>query len=44
MSHLNQELEHDESRGFRHQVGSPIANSPPGRLVELISIICVHKI
>ncbi|XP_022715660.1 protein MEI2-like 5 isoform X1 [Durio zibethinus] len=30
MLQMNLELEQDESRGFRHQVGSPIANSPPG--------------
>lgn len=30
MQQLNQELEQDESRTFRHQVGSPLANSPPG--------------
>lgn len=27
---LNQDLEHDETRSYRHQVGSPITNSPPG--------------
>ncbi|XP_058101188.1 protein MEI2-like 2 isoform X1 [Magnolia sinica] len=30
MQQLTQELEHDETRGYRPQVGSPIANSPPG--------------
>ncbi|ESR50425.1 hypothetical protein CICLE_v10030681mg [Citrus x clementina] len=30
MQQLNQELEQDEARGFRHQVGSPVTNSPPG--------------
>ncbi|XP_068664968.1 protein MEI2-like 2 isoform X2 [Aristolochia californica] len=30
MQQLSQELEQDESRGYRHQVGSPITNSPPG--------------
>lgn len=30
MQQLTQELEHDEARNFRHQVGSPLANSPPG--------------
>ncbi|XVF25533.1 hypothetical protein REPUB_Repub13aG0220600 [Reevesia pubescens] len=34
---VNQELEHDESRGFRHQVGSPIANSPPGSWAQFNS-------
>ncbi|KAI5331460.1 PREDICTED: MEI2 [Prunus dulcis] len=27
---LNQDLEQDESRSYRHPVGSPITNSPPG--------------
>lgn len=27
---LNQDLEHDETRNYRHQVGSPMTNSPPG--------------
>ncbi|KAG6642244.1 protein MEI2-like 5 [Carya illinoinensis] len=35
MLQLNQELEQDESRSFRHQVGSPIANSPPGNWAQL---------
>ncbi|KAJ8762998.1 hypothetical protein K2173_023203 [Erythroxylum novogranatense] len=30
MQQLSQELEQDEARSFRHQVGSPVANSPPG--------------
>uniref|UniRef100_A0A5B7AI36 RRM domain-containing protein n=1 Tax=Davidia involucrata TaxID=16924 RepID=A0A5B7AI36_DAVIN len=30
MLQLNQELEQDEPRTFRHQVGSSITNSPPG--------------
>ncbi|RYR79320.1 hypothetical protein Ahy_A01g004145 isoform C [Arachis hypogaea] len=30
MQQLSQELEQDEARTFRHQVGSPVANSPPG--------------
>ncbi|KAL2494623.1 Protein MEI2-like 5 [Forsythia ovata] len=30
MLQLNQDLEQDESRSLRHQVGSPIRNSPPG--------------
>ncbi|KAK7305018.1 hypothetical protein VNO77_42916 [Canavalia gladiata] len=30
MQQLSQELEQDETRTFRHQVGSPVANSPPG--------------
>lgn len=30
MQQLSQELEQDETRTFRHQVGSPLANSPPG--------------
>ncbi|GLU22752.1 hypothetical protein SLE2022_388030 [Rubroshorea leprosula] len=39
MLQLNQELEQDESHGFRHQVGSPIANSPPGNWLQLNSPI-----
>lgn len=31
MQQLTQELEQDETRSFRHQVGSPVTNSPPGR-------------
>ncbi|KAB1221455.1 Protein MEI2-like 2 [Morella rubra] len=34
MLQLNQELEQDESRSFRHQVGSPVANSPPGNWAQ----------
>ncbi|KAL5582587.1 hypothetical protein UlMin_015029 [Ulmus minor] len=30
MQQLSQELEQDEARSFRHQLGSPVANSPPG--------------
>ncbi|KAK9284537.1 hypothetical protein L1049_023712 [Liquidambar formosana] len=30
MQQLSQELEQDEARSFRHQVGSPVTNSPPG--------------
>ncbi|KAK8958226.1 Protein MEI2-like 2 [Platanthera guangdongensis] len=30
MQQLSQDLEHDEMRNYRHQVGSPLANSPPG--------------
>ncbi|KAG8386722.1 hypothetical protein BUALT_Bualt03G0178500 [Buddleja alternifolia] len=30
---LSQEQEADEARAFMHQVGSPIANSPPGTLI-----------
>ncbi|GMN54924.1 hypothetical protein TIFTF001_024044 [Ficus carica] len=30
MQQLSQELEQDDARSFRPQVGSPIANSPPG--------------
>ncbi|XP_077227182.1 protein MEI2-like 2 [Tasmannia lanceolata] len=30
MQQLTQELEQDETRSYRPQVGSPIANSPPG--------------
>jgi len=31
MQQLSQELEQDEARTFRSQVGSPIASSPPGK-------------
>lgn len=32
MFQLNQDLEQDETRSFRHnQAGSPIMNSPPGK-------------
>ncbi|KAL4027539.1 hypothetical protein IC575_010708 [Cucumis melo] len=30
MQQLSQELEQDDARTFRHQVGSPVTNSPPG--------------
>ncbi|XVE83612.1 hypothetical protein DITRI_Ditri16bG0101200 [Diplodiscus trichospermus] len=30
MQQLSQELEQDEAQSFRHHVGSPLANSPPG--------------
>eukprot|EP00257_Ricinus_communis_P023742 XP_015583802.1 protein MEI2-like 2 [Ricinus communis] len=34
MQQLSQELENDEARSFRHQVGSPVANSPPGNWTQ----------
>ncbi|XP_061369815.1 protein MEI2-like 2 isoform X2 [Gastrolobium bilobum] len=34
MHQLSQELEQDEARTFRHQVGSPIGNSPPGNWAQ----------
>ncbi|KAL5577129.1 hypothetical protein UlMin_018828 [Ulmus minor] len=37
MLQLNQELEQDESRNFRHPVGSPITNSPPGNWMQFSS-------
>ncbi|XP_042494627.1 protein MEI2-like 2 isoform X2 [Macadamia integrifolia] len=37
MQQLSQELEQDETRNFRHQVGSPVANSPPGNWAQLSS-------
>ncbi|XP_042494400.1 protein MEI2-like 5 isoform X1 [Macadamia integrifolia] len=37
MQQLSQELEQDETRSFRHQVGSPIANSPPSNWAQLSS-------
>ncbi|KAE8720034.1 Protein MEI2-like 5 [Hibiscus syriacus] len=39
MLHLNQELEQDESWSFRHPVGSPMANSPPGSWAQFNSSI-----
>ncbi|GAB4827272.1 Protein MEI2-like 2 [Ancistrocladus abbreviatus] len=39
MLQLNQELELDESRTFRHHIGSPIANSPPGNWLQYSSPI-----
>lgn len=47
MLQLNQELEQDESRNFRHPVGSPIANSPPGNWMQFNSPIehgTIHNI
>ncbi|XP_073061026.1 protein MEI2-like 5 isoform X1 [Primulina eburnea] len=35
MQQLGQDQEQDESLSFRHQVGSPIANSPPGNWPNL---------
>ncbi|XP_020577379.1 protein MEI2-like 2 [Phalaenopsis equestris] len=34
---LGQELEHDEMRNYRHQVGSPLTNSPPGTWAQFSS-------
>ncbi|XP_022739842.1 protein MEI2-like 2 [Durio zibethinus] len=34
MQLLSQELEQDEARSFRHHVGSPVANSPPGNWAQ----------
>ncbi|TKY57228.1 MEI2 2 [Spatholobus suberectus] len=34
MQQLSQELEQDEAQTFRHQVGSPIGNSPPGNWAQ----------
>lgn len=39
MQQLSLELEQDESRAFRHQVGSPIASSPPGNWIQFASPI-----
>ncbi|CAI0560817.1 unnamed protein product [Linum tenue] len=39
MLQLNQELEQDEPRNFRHPVGSPVTNSPPGNWLQLNSPI-----
>lgn len=38
MLQLNQDLDQDDARSFRHQVGSPIANSPPGSSFEIFNI------
>eukprot|EP00268_Persea_americana_P025556 TRINITY_DN2488_c0_g1_i4.p1 TRINITY_DN2488_c0_g1~~TRINITY_DN2488_c0_g1_i4.p1 ORF type:complete len:877 (+),score=174.21 TRINITY_DN2488_c0_g1_i4:272-2902(+) len=37
MQQLGQELEQDETRSYRPQVGSPIANSPPGSWAQFNS-------
>ncbi|OVA07512.1 RNA recognition motif domain [Macleaya cordata] len=37
LQQLSQELEQDETRSFRHQVGSPIASSPPGNWAQISS-------
>ncbi|XP_010549432.1 PREDICTED: protein MEI2-like 5 [Tarenaya hassleriana] len=37
MLQINQDLEHDDLYGYRHLVGSPIANSPPGNWLQLNS-------
>ncbi|XP_028548605.1 protein MEI2-like 2 isoform X2 [Dendrobium catenatum] len=34
---LSQEIEHDEMRNYRHQVGSPLTNSPPGTWTQFSS-------
>ncbi|XP_057950321.1 protein MEI2-like 5 [Malania oleifera] len=39
MLQLNQDLDHNESRGFRHQAGSPITSSPPSNWVQFNSLI-----
>ncbi|XP_021811688.1 protein MEI2-like 2 isoform X1 [Prunus avium] len=39
MQQLTQELEQDETRSFRHQVGSPLTNSPPGTWAHIGSPI-----
>lgn len=45
MQQLSQELDQDETRSFRHQVGSPMTNSPPGRslcsvLIRELGYLC----
>lgn len=42
MLQLNQELDHEESR-FRHHVGSPITNSPPGSWLQQLSSPVKHN-
>ncbi|KAM7270019.1 hypothetical protein ACFE04_029233 [Oxalis oulophora] len=39
MLHLNQELDQEETRGFRHQIGSPVLHSPPGNWMQFNSPI-----
>ncbi|CAI0475178.1 unnamed protein product [Linum tenue] len=39
MLQLNQELDQDEPRSFRHPMGSPVTNSPPGNWLQLNSPI-----
>lgn len=34
MLQLNQDPEQDESRNYLHPVGSPITNSPPGKILD----------
>lgn len=43
MLQLNQELEPDDLWSFRHQVSSPVINSPPGRVPLNIPVVtCSH--
>lgn len=42
MQQLTQEQEQDEARGFRHQVGSPIGNSPPGMFTDSLHYISIY--
>ena len=44
MLQLNQELDQEESRSFRYQVSSPVANSPPGWFFEMLHIPCAISI
>ncbi|KAJ8626860.1 hypothetical protein MRB53_020167 [Persea americana] len=37
MQQLSHDLEHDENRSYRHPVGSPITNSPPGNWAQFNS-------
>lgn len=39
MQQLTQELEQDNIRGYRHHVGSPVANSPPGILTTFMLLL-----
>lgn len=39
MLQLNQDLELDETKSFRHHVGSPVTNSPPGSWAQFNSPI-----
>ncbi|XP_039125493.1 LOW QUALITY PROTEIN: protein MEI2-like 2 [Dioscorea cayenensis subsp. rotundata] len=43
MQNLSQDLEQDDMRNFRHQIGSPIASSPPGAWPQLVSLNDNHQ-
>jgi hypothetical protein len=43
MQQLSQELEQDEIRSFRHHVGSPVTNSPPGIFISNYFVFLATK-